>query len=492
MDKQLKLFPIVFLLALIFPPVLYAEGINANATVANPAPAVQAPDAVVKKLSNLVHAARYDEAQQLIRGLLIAYPNDQRLIKAQSLVDDLLAAKPTDINPSGSQSANTVDPIQANSEDTAKDFVGIGVAIHVDPETNTFKIDEVFPNSPASKVGLLSGQLFDKVDGVSIKGKSIQEVINLIHGAIGTQVSLGLIDSANGETTVVLTRQKITTPNDNNPAQLTGMAKVDYSTLIELARQAQQTTDLSQQGTLLQQFMGQSKQFLEIHPHEMQLWQFRAAAAISLNDPLAGYEAGQILLAAGAADSNEPNMLQLLGQLKNKGWLDKQEAEQHAKYDWLLGTWSQSYSVSWQARSDFWAAQSYNSLIHRGELPNVEFYITGSTIYGHYIGTDKNQAFLIGNIVESGQISWSFYLPPKSSPDIWYSFSSAYLSAHSPLKGGDTLYPSGFQPVISCEISGDRRTMTMVIPSQDTDPKSKYPMSDTYTRVFSRIGDTQN
>jgi hypothetical protein len=41
--------------------------------------------------------------------------------------------------------------------------------------------------------------------------------------------------------------------------QLAGMDKVDYTALIELAQQAQGSTDLPQQTKLLQQFMGFSK-----------------------------------------------------------------------------------------------------------------------------------------------------------------------------------------------------------------------------------------
>jgi len=50
--------------------------------------------------------------------------------------------------------------------------------------------------------------------------------------------------------------------------QLAGMEKVDYNALIELARQAQQTTDLEQQTTLLKQFMKDSDLFLQKHPTE--------------------------------------------------------------------------------------------------------------------------------------------------------------------------------------------------------------------------------
>src|SRR5208282_4047872 len=90
-----------------------------------------------------------------------------------------------------------------------------------------------------------------------------------------------------------------------------------------LARQAQQTTDLPEQKVLLQKFMDQSSPFLQKHPNEMLLWELRAETAMSLSDLFAGYDAGQKLLALGAADSNDPNLQSLLAKLKNRGWLDK-------------------------------------------------------------------------------------------------------------------------------------------------------------------------
>jgi hypothetical protein len=209
---------------------------DTGATAATPRPAGQAPDDVTNKITDLVHSGKYAEAQQLTTGLLVAYPNDQRLIKAEALLEKLLApGGPATATPSGDQPTDNVSPAQ--------------------PAANT------------------------------------------------------------------------------NAANLTGMDKVDYDALIELARQAQQNTDLEQQKTLLKQFMGQSSMFLQKHPNEMLLWQLRAASAISLNDdPMAGYEAGQKLL---AADSTDPNVRRLLAQLKNKGWLDKEAAEkakEHQRY----------------------------------------------------------------------------------------------------------------------------------------------------------------
>jgi len=72
----------------------------------------------------------------------------------------------------------------------------------------------------------------------------------------------------------------------------------------------------------------------------MLLWQLRAASAISLNDLVAGYGAGQKIIASGAADSNDPNLQQLLAQLKNKGWLDEKESDEASEIQSDMGIWS--------------------------------------------------------------------------------------------------------------------------------------------------------
>ena len=106
-------------------------------------------------------------------------------------------------------------------------------------------------------------------------------------------------------------------------AALTGMDKIEYNSLILLARQAQQAPDLEQQKALLKQFTDLSGPFLQKHPERILLWQIRVVSAMDLNDPVSGYEAGQGLVAAGAADSDDPNLQQLLVQINLKGWFNK-------------------------------------------------------------------------------------------------------------------------------------------------------------------------
>lgn len=186
--------------------------------------------------------------------------------------------------------------------------------------------------------------------------KKITELVHERNYAAAQQLTAGLLTAYPNDQRLTKAKALIekllapagqAPPDGSQPAPsasselLTGMAKVDYNGLIVLAHQAQQTTDLPEQKKLLLQFMDESSTFLQKHPGQMLVWQLRAAAAISLNDPMAGYAAGQMLIAAGAADSNDPSLEQLLGQLKSKHYLDKQQAEtaaRQAKYDWILGT----------------------------------------------------------------------------------------------------------------------------------------------------------
>ncbi|MGA8730981.1 MAG: hypothetical protein WB608_19655 [Terracidiphilus sp.] len=197
---------------------------NTTTSAASPTQTDQAPDEMTKKMTDLVHAGKYSEAQKLTEGLLIAYPNDQRLVKAKALIEKLLQS-------GGSPSSS--EPTQS-------------------------------------------------------AGKA-------------------------------------------NAEQLMGMDKVEYNALIELARQAKQSTDLAEQTKLLKQFMDQSGAFLQKHPGHILLWELRAQMAMSMNDPMAGYEAGEKILASGGAESNDTALQQLLGQLKNKGWLNQREAESQAR-----------------------------------------------------------------------------------------------------------------------------------------------------------------
>src|SRR6185437_9912835 len=193
MKKLMNVFICGLLLVLGCTVPLRGQTPLADSDASSQPAAAQASDEMTKRITDLVNAGKYTEAQALTTGLLVAYPNDQRLIKTQALLKQLLT-----------------------------------------PDTAAPSTRDVSPSAAS--------------------------------------------------------------PTDADTEQLTGMDKVDYNALIEQARQAQQTTDLDQQRSLLQKFLADSSLFLQKHPKQMLLWQIRAAAALSLDDLYAGSEAAQKLL----------------------------------------------------------------------------------------------------------------------------------------------------------------------------------------------------
>src|SRR5579859_2515239 len=85
-----SLFRGLFAASLCLAP-LHAQTVG-NAPAPNSASAAQAPDDMTAKITTLVNAGKYAEAQQLTTGLLVAYPDDQRLIKTKALLEKMLAA----------------------------------------------------------------------------------------------------------------------------------------------------------------------------------------------------------------------------------------------------------------------------------------------------------------------------------------------------------------------------------------------------------------
>jgi hypothetical protein len=82
-----------------------------------PAPATErnAPDEMTKIITDMVHAGKYAKAQKLTESLLIAYPNDRRLIKAKTLIAEMIA--------SPGSTAPTPDSSQPTAPLTGMDMV---------------------------------------------------------------------------------------------------------------------------------------------------------------------------------------------------------------------------------------------------------------------------------------------------------------------------------------------------------------------------------
>jgi carboxyl-terminal processing protease len=87
-------------------------------------------------------------------------------------------------------------------------LAGIGAQMAI--YHHAFTVIHVLPNTPASKAGLTSGLVIQKIDGVATAGKSLQDCVAMIRGAVDTTVKLELVDTDHHKTNSVdLTRAEI-------------------------------------------------------------------------------------------------------------------------------------------------------------------------------------------------------------------------------------------------------------------------------------------
>lgn len=87
-------------------------------------------------------------------------------------------------------------------------FVGIGA--YVQRVEDRIIITEPIEGSPAEKAGVLAGDEVLEIDGLSMKGLTLDEAVALMRGPIGSQVIFTIYRSLTGETlTLTITRDEI-------------------------------------------------------------------------------------------------------------------------------------------------------------------------------------------------------------------------------------------------------------------------------------------
>jgi carboxyl-terminal processing protease len=69
-------------------------------------------------------------------------------------------------------------------------YVGIHVALGMDKEKKRPTMHDVFPNGPADRAGVKTGDLLEAVEGVDTKGMDLRAVIDRLRGDEGTDVTI--------------------------------------------------------------------------------------------------------------------------------------------------------------------------------------------------------------------------------------------------------------------------------------------------------------
>ena len=105
----------------------------------------------------------------------------------------------------------TPQEVQDSSDALNNSVVGIGVTVGLDGDQVT--ILSVLPDSPARAAGLHAGDIFLSVNGQSVAGQTVDQVVGQVRGDAGTTVQLSLARPSTGAMVdVALVRQELHVP----------------------------------------------------------------------------------------------------------------------------------------------------------------------------------------------------------------------------------------------------------------------------------------
>jgi carboxyl-terminal processing protease len=87
-----------------------------------------------------------------------------------------------------------------------------GIGARMSQVNADFVVQSVVPDSPAQKAGLRAGDIIDSVDGESVAGKTLDQVVSSIRGAAGTTVKLEVARQGAAPFVLSIVRAQISVP----------------------------------------------------------------------------------------------------------------------------------------------------------------------------------------------------------------------------------------------------------------------------------------
>jgi carboxyl-terminal processing protease len=149
-----------------------------------------------------------NEAWNLIEDHYVAYDDIEPNILVYGAVSGMVEA----LGDEGHSRFLTPEMLESEQIHIQAEFEGIGATVEY--RNDQAVIVAPFDGSPAQKAGVKPGDVVLAVDGEEMAGKDLSEVVSLIKGPAGTDVTITLLDPETGEVRdVTITRAVITIQN---------------------------------------------------------------------------------------------------------------------------------------------------------------------------------------------------------------------------------------------------------------------------------------
>lgn len=91
------------------------------------------------------------------------------------------------------------DDLQRFNQEVEQEFGGIGIQVHVDPQSKRLTVMTPLPGTPAYKKGMRAGDVIMEIGGKSTEGFTIDDAVKLLKGKPGGVVKLGVLHAGGKE-----------------------------------------------------------------------------------------------------------------------------------------------------------------------------------------------------------------------------------------------------------------------------------------------------
>jgi carboxyl-terminal processing protease len=191
-----------------FPRIVFGAGValfmlgtlSGNAQVGPQVAPQAAPQATTTATESARQLELLGKILELVRSNYVDKPDDGKLLTAA--INGVLAT----LDPHSSyMDAKSYRNMQAA---TSGQFGGLGMQVNM--EDGLLKVVSPIDDTPAAKAGVLAGDVITQVDGTPIKGLDLNQAVEKMRGAPGTQVRLEIVRKDQAEPLdLTLTREII-------------------------------------------------------------------------------------------------------------------------------------------------------------------------------------------------------------------------------------------------------------------------------------------
>ncbi|MBL0374922.1 S41 family peptidase [Rhizobium sp. KVB221] len=125
----------------------------------------------------------FGEVFERVRAQYVTPPNEEKLV--ESAINGML----TSLDPHSSyMNAKDADDMRTQ---TRGEFGGLGIEVTM--ENDLVKVITPIDDTPASKAGVLAGDLISKIDGADVRGLKLEDAVDKMRGEVGTPIKLTIL-----------------------------------------------------------------------------------------------------------------------------------------------------------------------------------------------------------------------------------------------------------------------------------------------------------